>query len=305
MADPTPSDFSEAGTLRIVRQACAATGHGNAPQVECLRLGENAIYRVVDAPIVVRVARSLQMLDDVRKEIRVARWLEQAGLPAARLAAETHDDALIVDGRYPVTFWQLIRSTAPNPDEADLGRLLRQLHTLQPPEWVQLPAFWPFVRVAERLGSPPASADPDDVTFLAQLFADLQAQYQDLVFHFPPSPVHGDAHRANLMRDASGQVVLIDFETFSYGHREWDLTITGIRREGFSWLDGTQYRCFTDAYGYDILDWPGFPVFRAIRELTMTTWLMQLVDNPAAREEFHRRVDDIRNERFPRRWRAF
>jgi Ser/Thr protein kinase RdoA (MazF antagonist) len=304
MADPTLLDFSEAGTLRIARQACAVVGHADA-ELERLRLGENAIYRVVDAPLVVRIARSLQMLDDVRKEMRVARWLEQAGLPAARLAAETGEDALIVDGRYPVTFWQLIRSTTPEPDEADLGRLLRQLHALQPPEWVQLPAFWPFVRVAERLDSPPAAADPDAVAFLAQLFVDLQAQYQDLAFPFPPGPVHGDAHRRNLMRDASGQVVLIDFEAFAYGHREWDLAVTGVRRDGFGWLDDAQYRRFTDAYGYDILDWPGFPVFRAIRELTMTTWLMQLVDDPAARAEFDRRVDDIRHERFPRRWRAF
>ena len=133
MTDPTPLDFSEAGTLRIARQACAVLGHADA-ELERLRLGENAIYRVVDAPLVVRIARSPQMLDDVRKEMRVARWLEQAGLPAARLAAETGDDALIVDGRYPVTCWQLIRSTAPVPDEADL-RLAHSALIQDTPRW--------------------------------------------------------------------------------------------------------------------------------------------------------------------------
>jgi hypothetical protein len=37
----------------------------------------------------------------------------------------------------------------------------------------------------------------------------------------------------------------------------------------------------------------------------MTTWLMQLTDDPAAAAEFHRRVDDIRAERFPRDWKPF
>jgi len=303
MAD-TPEPFTPETTRGLALEASATIGHAGAG-VEFLRLGENAIYRITGTPIVVRLGRSLGALADVRKEIRVARWLEEAGVPAVRLSDETGDEPLIVAERHPVTFWRYVDARPPAPELRDLGRLLRLLHDLERPAWLALPKFYPFVRVADRLERAPAAANPDDVAFLSDLFTDLQERYEQLCFEFPLSPVHGDAHLANLMRDASGEVLLLDFEAFSYGHREWDLTVTGIRRQGFAWLDDAQYATFTDAYGYDVLDWPGFPVFRAIRELTMTTWLMQLVDDPQAGDEFHRRVDDIRSQRFPRHWKAF
>jgi aminoglycoside phosphotransferase (APT) family kinase protein len=295
--------FSADSTREPLRKACAAIGHPDA-DVRLLRLGENAIYRISGTPIVVRIARSLDALDDVRKEVRVARWLEAEDVPAARLADESEDEPLVVDG-HPITFWRFIAATDPDPELADLGGLLRHLHALEPPEWLRLPSFSPFVRVAERLDRAPAAANADDVDFLRELFSDLQVAYQQLVFVFLPSPVHGDAHLANLMRDESGQVVMLDFEAFAYGHREWDLTVTGARRDGFGWLDASQYRQFTDAYGYDILSWPGFPVLRSIRELTMTTWLMQLTNDQRAADEFRRRVSDMREGKFPRRWAAF
>jgi Ser/Thr protein kinase RdoA (MazF antagonist) len=270
-----------------------------------LRLGENAIYRLPSVPVVVRIARSMDALEDVRKEVRVARWLAEEDFPAVRLAEHAPSEPLIIHERHPVTFWQAISPTEPEPDETDLGRLLRQLHGLTPPDSAQLPRTTPFVRVAERLRDAPGSANADDVAYLTDLLADLQSRYAELEFVFPLSAVHGDAHRSNLLRDASGTVLMLDFEAFAYGHREWDLTVTGIRRNGFQWLSESQYDAFTEAYGFDILSWPGFPVLRAIRELTMTTWLMQLTDDPAAAAEFHSRVDDIRAGRYPRLWKAF
>lgn len=297
-------DFSEASTHPVLAEACAVTSL-DATGAELLRLGENAIYRLATAPVVVRIARSMDVLDDVRKEMRVARWLAGEGFPAAQLIAESGDDALIIRDRYPVTFWRLIRPTEPDPDEATLGALLRELHQLDVPSWVQLPPFTPFARVADRLDAAPGAADPDDVAFLVELLADLQQQYKELNYIFQPSAVHGDAHLSNLLRDESGTVLMLDFEAFAFGQREWDLTVTAIRRDGFAWMTDDEYRAFTDAYGYDIHAWPGFHVFRAIRELTMTTWLMQLTGDPSASAEFHRRVNDIRSDRFPRRWQPF
>lgn len=297
-------EFSEASTRPILRDACAAVSL-DAGDASILRLGENAIYRLDGVPVVVRIARSLDVLEDVRKEVRVARWLAAEDFPAARLADDTEPEPLIAQDRYPVTFWRLITPTPPEPNEAILGRLLRRLHGLTPPEWVHLPAFTPFARVAERLQTAPAAADREDVDFLTELLADLRGKYAELDYVFPPSAVHGDAHLSNLLRDESGNVLMLDFEAFAFGQREWDLTVTGVRYDGFAWMTEQEYRAFADAYGYDIHDWPGFPIFRAIRELTMTTWLMQLVDDPAAAAEFHRRVNDIRSGRYPRRWRPF
>lgn len=304
MVDASTGGFTQASTRPVLRDACAVAGLP-AAGATLLRLGENAIYRLEAAPVVVRIARSLDMLDDVRKEVRVARWLAEEDFPAVRLTDHAGAEPLIVRNRYPVTFWRSITTTAPDPDETDLGRLLRHLHGLVLPAWVRLPEFNPFVRVAERLEAAPPAADPDDIAFLRRLLADLRDRYADLEFVFPPSAVHGDAHLSNLLRDSSGAVIMLDLETFAHGHREWDLTVTGMRRDGFDWLTAEQYRAFSEAYGYDIHGWPGFPFLRAVRELTMTTWLMQLVDDPTAAREFHRRVDDIRSGRYPRRWKPF
>jgi Ser/Thr protein kinase RdoA (MazF antagonist) len=301
--EPSPA-FSEDSTRPVLAEACAKVGLDPAG-ASMLRLGENAMYRLESAPVVVRVARSLAKLDEVRKEIRVARWLESEGFPAVGLADENGEDVLVAAGQYPVTFWRYITNTPPDPSEASLGRLLRELHGLKPPDWLQLPDFWPFDRVADRLAAAPAAADPDDVVFLGGLHDRLREEYEGLSYVFPPSVIHGDAHLANLLRDESGQVLMLDFENTGFGQREWDLTVTGVRRDGFDWMTEAEYRSFADAYGFDIHTWPGFPVFRAIRELTMTTWLMQLVNDPRAAQEFHRRVTDIRTDRFPRRWQRF
>jgi hypothetical protein len=46
-------------------------------------------------------------------------------------------------------------------------------------------------------------------------------------------------------------------------------------------------------------------VFRAVRELTMTTWLMQPTNSAATAAEFRRRIDDLRSPTFLQRWSAF
>ena len=303
MTRRTPAaNFSEASVRNVLAASCASVGL-NPSGAQLLRLGENAIYSLRDAPVIVRIARTLDALEDVRKEVRVARWLAQERLPAGRLWDETSEPLVVHD--HPVTFWQLIR-TAPQPaEEADLARLLRQLHTLDPPKWLQLPDFDPFTRVADRLDQAPPATPKSEVAFLRELFHNLRSQYSQLTFEFPPSPLHGDAYVANVMRDESGTALLIDFEAFSFGPREWDLAITGARKDGFGWLSAEEYREFVEVYGYDILGWPGFPVLRAIRELTMTTWLMQLVDDPMANAEFKRRVSEIRSGSFPREWQPF
>lgn len=61
-------------------------------------MGENAIYQLRDAPIVVRIARRP---DTCAKELAVARWLDSCGYPAARVVEELHQ--LLVAGGRTVT----------------------------------------------------------------------------------------------------------------------------------------------------------------------------------------------------------
>ena len=92
----------------------------------------------------------------------------------------------------------------------------------------------------------------------------------------------------------------------AWGPREWDLSLTGGYRHGFGWITSSEYETFAATYGYDVTQWAGFPVLQAIRELTMTTWLMQnVMESPHLLQEFHLRLRDLRNESRPRRWTAF
>jgi hypothetical protein len=150
----------------------------------------------------------------------------------------------------------------PEPIFAELGEMLRRLHELTEPPGLGLPPLDPFGRVSERLAV--ADIPEDDREFLCQRLASLRAEYDGLLFELPHGPVHGDAHTGNLLRQADGAVLLLDFERFASGPREWDLVESD--------------RAFADAYGFDVATWGGFDILCSIRELTMTTWLMQHVN---------------------------
>ncbi|MEH1125028.1 phosphotransferase family protein [Micromonospora sp. CPCC 206061] len=306
MENRNRAQFTPEASQVLLAEACKIAGLGSA-NAELIRLGENAIYRLSVAPLVVRIARSGQMLDDVRKEMRVARWLALEEYPAVRLVSDLHEaDIPLMVSSHPVTFWHFVSSAQPLPGPSDLGGLLRRLHELPVPDWLALPAFQPFARVEQRLNCAPPEVTPGDVDFLRERFRQLKEALRRLQFHFPFGPVHGDAHPANLLRSANGEVVLLDFEAFSWGPREWDLSLTAGYRYGFEWLDERDYAKFVSAYGYDVSQWEGFRVLSAIRELGMTTWLMQLAGHDAARrDEFRVRIDDLRSGRYPRRWRPF
>jgi Ser/Thr protein kinase RdoA (MazF antagonist) len=299
--------FTPIRTRFVLTEACKLV-RLDASEPTLIRLGENALYRLSTSPVVVRIARSMKMLNDVRKEMRVAQWLADYDYPAVRLAAGFHegDMPLIVDS-HPVTFWQFVESVAaPRPDATDLGHLLRRLHDLSPSEHLALPRFEPMARVEERLKCPPAQVAGDDVELLRDRFHALKELAARLDYQLPAGPIHGDAHTGNLLRRSTGEVVLLDFEAFCWGPREWDLSLMAGYRYGFEWLSDREYANFTRAYGYDVAEWSGFPILRAVREIGMTTWLMQLAGHDAdQREEFERRVDDIRHDRYPRRWRPF
>jgi thiamine kinase-like enzyme len=149
-----------------------------------------------------------------------------------------------------------------------------------------------------------AGVSSEDLDLLRERCAVLTERFRTLDFALPAGPIHGDAHTGNLLTD-HGEVVLLDFEAVAVGPREWDLMPTAIAYERFG-LAGERYREFADVYGFDVRTWAGYPVLRAIRELTMTTWLMQNVgEDPAIAAEFALRVDSIRKGDLSRAWTPF
>lgn len=296
---PDAVEFSSSAVLPALQEACAQAGF-SSDGAELLRVGENAIYQLASAPVVVRVARSADRMRRVEKELCVARWLAARNVPAVRVHDEV-DQPLLVQG-HPVTFWRTVTGGEPVPTHIDLARLLKAFHEARSSP-CDLDDFDPLRPVHSRLNEADG-VSPGDREFLQARCAELDNELPNLAFALPRGPIHGDAHTSNLLTDR-GQVVLLDFEASATGPREWDLLPSAIGVERYGRPE-EQYREFADIYGFDVRAWDGYPLLREVRELTMTTWIMQNIGESAAvAAEFAVRVGSLQERDFTRAWHYF
>src|SRR5216683_1263642 len=94
------TEFSSSAVVPVLREACAQAGL-TSDGAELLRIGENAIYQLATAPVVVRIARSADRLRRVERELCFARWLAAEDVPAVRVWEEA-EQPIVVQG-HPVT----------------------------------------------------------------------------------------------------------------------------------------------------------------------------------------------------------
>jgi aminoglycoside phosphotransferase (APT) family kinase protein len=294
------SSFSAAAAREVLAGACELTGLDGS-DARLIRLGENALFHLPAAAVVVRIARTMDYWRDASKEVAVSRWLRSSGLPAAQV----HQLAQPVEvSGHPVTFWQFIEGRNGSlADIALLGTLLRRLHKMPRPMGFELPSEDILGRVSRRINSAPVSSA--DKEFLLSRFNELSTEVAGLRYPLAAAPTHGDAHVQNLMISDNGPI-LIDFERFAWGHPEWDISMTATEYQTAGWWTAAEYGSFVDAYGYDITTWTdGFPVLRAVHEIKMTTWLMQNVNESLEiAREYETRMQTIRGGDTPQ-WHPF
>jgi aminoglycoside phosphotransferase (APT) family kinase protein len=284
--------------------ACQATGL-DAGEAELIRLGSNAVFRLKRCSVVARVARGAcgaRGPASATRAVAVSEWLASENVPAIRAFAVPQP--VVVDGRV-VTFWEEASDREEYGSITELAQLLRRLHSLTPPAELHLPAVAPFDRVAWRLDHAQAVCE-DDRAFLRERGDQLSKAYADLVFELPAGVVHGDANVGNVIRDRTGGALLSDLDGFAVGPREWDLVLTAAYYERFGWHSEAEYRAFTDAYGYDVMRWPGYLVLRDVREFLMVTWLAQNAsESLAANAELTKRLGALRSDASRRDWKPF
>ncbi|MFJ2632180.1 phosphotransferase enzyme family protein [Streptomyces sp. NPDC087422] len=291
--------FTSARAYQVMAEACARAGL-DAEGARLIRLGENALFRLVRRPVIVRIARSAEYLGTARVEVRVSQWLAAEGFPAA-CVVEDIEQAVVVSG-HPVTFWHLIEESDRKATYGELGSVLRDLHALRVPDSLDLPRFDALGRSALRIEKA-AGIPEEDRDFLREHHAELSSRMSELECASPRGPVHGDAHTSNLMVDDQGHIRLIDFETFCCDHSEWDLMVAAHEYDRLGWVTDEQYAAFTSAYGRDLREWPGFETLCAVQEFKMTTWLMQNVgESSETAAEYARRIASLRDDRAPRNW---
>ncbi|WP_284574988.1 aminoglycoside phosphotransferase family protein [Streptomyces sp. 2P-4] len=262
-----------------------------------LALGENAVFRTGD--LVVKVGREAALLERAERELAVAAWLEQAGIPAVRAAEPA---ARLVSG-HPVTVWHRLPDAVRPAAPADLAVLLRQLHALPAPPFT-LPARDLLGGVERWLRLAGDAVDPADAAYLRARRDAYADEAAGLTPCLPPGPIHGDALPRNVHAGPDGPV-LVDLETVSADLREHDLVVMALSRDRYG-LPDAAYGEFTAAYGWDVRDWEGCAVLRGARETASCAWVAQHAPaNPRALAEFRHRVASLRTGDTAARWHAF
>jgi aminoglycoside phosphotransferase (APT) family kinase protein len=100
--------------------------------------------------------------------------------------------------------------------------------------------------------------------------------------------------------------VVIDLDGFAIGPREWDLALTAIYYDSFGWHTREEYETFVRVYGFDITQWPGYPVMRAVREFLMVTWVIQkAAESQQTAAEASKRIKALRTGASRRDWEPY
>lgn len=270
---------------------------GAAGAARLLALGENAVFAAGD--LVVKVGRDAELLGRARRELDVAVWLAEAGVPAVRAA---EPKALLVDG-HPVTVWHRLPDAVRPAEPRDLAELLRVVHAVPLPPF-ELPPRDLLGGVERWLRLAGDAIDPADAAYLRERRDGFAAQAAALTPHLPSGPIHGDALPRNVHVGPEGPV-LVDLETVSADLREHDLVVMALSHDRYG-IPDEAYASFTRTYGWDVRGWEGCGVLRGARETASCAWVAQHApSNPKALAEFERRVRSLRDGDETVRWYPF
>ncbi|MGP4050009.1 phosphotransferase family protein [Streptomyces sp. 2A115] len=296
------TEFTAESLEAVLREACGTAGL-DSDGAELLRLGSNAVYRLSTSPIIVRVARDPDALEEMERAVRVARWLEAEDLPATRVPAGVSQPLVV--GGLVVTFWESVQEREEYATVGELADLLRRLHWLEEPESLRLPYFDPFAKLSGSLRQMNGVTE-EDRTFLEDRAAKLNKDYDRLDFVLPFGMIHGDASIGNVIRHRDGHAVLIDLDGFALAPREWDLIQTAMFYDRYGWHTKAEYAEFVHRYGFDVMNWPGYETLAHLRELMMVAWLgHQVAASERSAAEFARRVRSLRTGEGRDSWGPF
>jgi len=148
-------------------------------------------------------------------------------------------------------------------------------------------------------------ADPplpdDDRQWLDQRRRELIDAYAGLDSALGIGWIHGDAYPGNTLWDGN-RALLSDWDEVARGPRELDLVNTHHgARTGRS---AVERAAFTEAYGWDVTTWPGFPVLREMRDLhTLGAYIGRAANaDTAAADELRYRIHTLRTGATDARW---
>lgn len=268
---------------------------------ELIRNGSHVMW-ATPAGIVARVGERGTVAVS-RKEVSISRWLNDRGIRAVR-TVDGLIQPTVVDG-HPVTWWELLpghRQATP----AELGTVLRRLHSLHETPDLELPTFSPCAGVRERLSNA-SGANPDDAAWILNQMELLEPRYVASISGLPHGLIHGDAWQGNVVIADGGDPIVLDFEAFGLGLQYWDLIALAVDYTDFGRISKREYEDFVSSYGFDVTNVAIYRTLAEIQELRWTSYVLGKAKPGTAEEkEAALRISCLKGEvSRPWKWNAF
>ncbi len=288
--------------MRAILAAVAERLRVPIDDAKLLRLHSNANFALPSAGLVVRIATNPGALQRVTASIAATRWLAGRGLPCV-VPADIDGQPLVIDGRV-VSLWRHLSLTAGLPPTgADLGKLLRELHTHPVPPHPLGRFSDPFTSVSSAIEEAPDAMPDTSRSWLKGRIAWLRDRWSAMDFPRPPGLIHGDAHIGNLMRTTVGEAILGDWDHVAVGPREWDLMQIHFMRRRFGRATKADLDAFASSYGWEIRRWPGLDTLIAIREITgLSPYIRTAGTKPFSRQQLAYRLKTLQTNDGTARW---
>lgn len=290
------------GKTRAVLHMAASRLEVPVQDARLLRLHGNASYALPSAGLVIRIATNPRVLGAVTASIAVTRWLAGRGFPCT-VPADIDDQPFVIAG-YVVSVWRYVPTTdTPAPTSAEMGDILRELHAQGTPPYPLPGLDDPLASVTDEISKAPDAISPATRSWLQERITSLHRQWSALYFPLPAGLIHGDAHIGNLMRAASGQAVLGDWDHVATGPREWDLAQIHYMDRRFDRAGQNGIDAFAAAYGRDIRTWPGLETVIAIREIWgLRPYIRTARDRPDYSRQLAYRLHTLQTGDTQARW---
>jgi hypothetical protein len=267
--------------------------------VELIKFTNNAVLRLPTAGVVLRIAGSSVIGARVDHVVRAARLFTQHQVSTVRLWPGG-ESPVVIRG-HEITIWDDV-PTLRDPGPDDLARLLLSVHAISVAS-EELPIWDPIAGIRRRIATADG-VDADVLRFLAAECDQVAEQLLDLENVDPLLPrglLHGDAFLGNVIVGPAGPV-LCDFDSTSWGPREWDLIPVAVGARRFDY-GGDLQRRLAAGYGVDVTTWKGFRPLCRLRELQLVTSVLPVLKaNPRLRAQWRVRLSSLRRHDEDARW---
>ncbi|WBC10057.1 aminoglycoside phosphotransferase family protein [Micromonospora sp. WMMA1947] len=291
--------FSEEAMTRAMREIAGGLDVP-ADDARLLRLTNNAVFALPASGLVIRIARTHRLRDRMTKVVHLARWFAELDAPTIRLAPGVPQPVAV--GDLVASVWTYVAPAAPTPTVDDLGSVLRRFHALGPPPFPL--ATWDPIGDARRRLADADGLGAEDHDYLVTWCDRLEPQVADLNRRAEQSLIHGDAHVGNLLREASGGILLCDFDATCLG--PWQVDLAAVAVGGARFGKTGAHRALAKAYGYDVMSDRNWPLLREARELKMIAAATPLLASSASvAAEFAKRLQSVSQGEHGLRWKPF